>query len=176
MSRSDSTTELKAISTRNATLERRLANAQNQLAAYDEKMESARVKMSTAETRWDARVKEYERIIKAGEEKVKSEKQGGKERAAQLEGQLRCVFISLLRSLKSAERADLPVCGRSGTWRSRSRVRSAETTACAPSSLRKPKRQPRTFSIHRHFLLFCGLPRPDCSPSRFLLAPPSLAA
>lgn len=89
LAKSDSSSELKALTTRNATLERRLANAQNQLTTYDDKMESARQKMSTAETRWDARVKEYERIIKAGEERVKSEKQGGKERAAQLEGQVK---------------------------------------------------------------------------------------
>lgn len=89
LAKSDSSSELKALTTRNATLERRLANAQNQLTTYDDKMESARQKMLTAETRWDARVKEYERIIKAGEERVKSEKQGGKERAAQLEGQVK---------------------------------------------------------------------------------------
>lgn len=89
VSRSDSSNALSSANTRNTTLERRLANAQNQLATYDEKMASARSKMSAAEARWDARVKEYESRLKAAEEKIKSEKQGGKERAAQLEGQVR---------------------------------------------------------------------------------------
>jgi predicted nucleic acid-binding Zn-ribbon protein len=89
MTRSDSQTEFRASSTRVATLERRLANAQNQLATYDEKMASARAKMAAAETRWDARVKEYESRLKQAEERVKSEKQGGKERAAQLEMQVK---------------------------------------------------------------------------------------
>jgi len=89
MSRSDSNNDIRSANSRNTTLEKRLANAQNQLSAYDEKMASARTKMSAAEARWDARVKEYESRLKAAEEKIKSEKQGGKERAAQLESQVR---------------------------------------------------------------------------------------
>lgn len=45
--------------------------------------------MSVAESKWDVRVREYESRLKLAEEKVKSEKQGGKERAAQLESQVR---------------------------------------------------------------------------------------
>lgn len=89
LSRSDSTNDLRSANTRNATLERRLANAQNQLASYDDKMASARTKMSAAEARWDARVKEYEARLAKAEERIKAEKQGGKERAAQLESQVK---------------------------------------------------------------------------------------
>lgn len=89
ISASSSNNDLRSATTRNATLERRLANAQNQLATYDDKMASARTKMSAAEARWDARVKEYESRLRQAEEKIKAEKQGGKERAAQLEAQVK---------------------------------------------------------------------------------------
>lgn len=45
-----------------------------------------------ADSKWDARVKEYEARLKAAEEKVKRERQGGKERVGELEVQLRLVF------------------------------------------------------------------------------------
>ena len=42
-----------------------------------------------AENKWEARVKEYENRLRIAGEKIKTEKQGGKERAIQLEGQIR---------------------------------------------------------------------------------------
>ena len=44
-----------------------------------------------AEGKWEARVREYENRLKIAGEKIKTEKQGGKERAAQLESQVRYV-------------------------------------------------------------------------------------
>lgn len=93
MTRSESTADAKASATRIATLERRLNNALNQITTYDEKLGSARSKMTAAESRWDVRVREYESRLKAAEEKVKAEKQGGKERAAQLDMQVECVQL-----------------------------------------------------------------------------------
>ena len=42
-------------------------------------------KITVADNKWDARVKEYELRQKALQEQVKRERQGGKERAADLE-------------------------------------------------------------------------------------------
>lgn len=42
-----------------------------------------------AEDKWEARVKEYENRLRIAGEKIKTEKQGGKERAVQLEQQVR---------------------------------------------------------------------------------------
>ena len=46
-------------------------------------------KTTAADNKWEARVKEYETRLKTAEEKIKREKQGGKERAAELERQMR---------------------------------------------------------------------------------------
>jgi chromosome segregation ATPase len=43
---------------------------------------------SSADTKWEARVREYEARLKAAEERVKRERQGGKERIGELEGNL----------------------------------------------------------------------------------------
>jgi hypothetical protein len=50
-------------------------------------------KSGLAENKWEARVKEYENRLRVAGEKIKTEKQGGKERALQLEAQVRCVYI-----------------------------------------------------------------------------------
>ncbi|TDL18934.1 hypothetical protein BD410DRAFT_792731 [Rickenella mellea] len=77
--------EVKALQARAANAERRLTNAQNQLLATEEKMASMNQKTTAADNKWEARVKEYETRLKAAEERVKRERQGAKERVAELE-------------------------------------------------------------------------------------------
>jgi hypothetical protein len=49
-----------------------------------------------AVNKWEARVREYEKRLREAGEMIKVEKQGGKERVAELEQQLRCASFSLL--------------------------------------------------------------------------------
>lgn len=88
--------EVRALSARAANAERRLINAQNQLVAAEEKMASMNQKNTNADSKWEARVKEYETRLKAAEERVKRERQGSKERVAELENNLKCVSIQCL--------------------------------------------------------------------------------
>lgn len=90
--------EIRALSTRAATAERRLNNAQNQLLQTEEKMSSLNQKTAAADSKWEARVKEYESRLKSAEERVKRERQGGKERVNELEGQVKLVFFSYIES------------------------------------------------------------------------------
>lgn len=46
-------------------------------------------KNTMADNKWDARVKEYEARLKAAEERVKRERQGSKERVAELENNIK---------------------------------------------------------------------------------------
>jgi predicted nucleic acid-binding Zn-ribbon protein len=84
--------EVRSLSTRAANAERRLNNAQNQLLATEEKVAAMNQKSAAADTKWEARVKEYEARLKAAEERVKRERQGSKERVAELENNLKFVF------------------------------------------------------------------------------------
>jgi len=62
------------------------------------KLAEIQSKAGKAEDKWEARVREYENRLRVAGEKIKTEKQGGKERALQLEGQVRwvfCFFFSL---------------------------------------------------------------------------------
>jgi predicted nucleic acid-binding Zn-ribbon protein len=88
--------EVRALSARATNAERRLINAQNQLVAAEEKMASMNQKNANADNKWEARVKEYESRLKAAEERVKRERQGSKERVAELENNLKSVHSSLL--------------------------------------------------------------------------------
>lgn len=81
--------ELRALSARAVNAERRLNNAQNQLAATEEKIATMNQRTAVADSKWEVRVKEYEARLKAAEEKVKRERQGGKERAAELENSVK---------------------------------------------------------------------------------------
>ena len=85
--------ELRSMTSRAMTAERRLNVAQNQLVIAEEKLAQAGQSTVTATTKWEARVKEYESRIKATEEKYKRERQGGKERATELENNLKWVFL-----------------------------------------------------------------------------------
>lgn len=81
--------EIRSLSARAATAERRLNNAQNQLLATEEKVASMSQKTAAADSKWEARVKEYEARLKSAEERVKRERQGSKERVNELENQLK---------------------------------------------------------------------------------------
>jgi chromosome segregation ATPase len=88
--------EFRSLTSRAANAERRLANAQNQLVSCEEKIAAMNQKTAAADSKWEARVKEYEARLKAAEERVKRERQGSKERIAELENNHRCVDISQL--------------------------------------------------------------------------------
>lgn len=87
--------EVRALSARATNAERRLINAQNQLVSAEEKMASMNQKNTSADNKWEARVKEYESRLKAAEERVKRERQGSKERVAELENNLK--YVPLLQ-------------------------------------------------------------------------------
>ena len=87
------TMELRSLVARAANAERRLNNAQNQLVTTEEKIAAMNQKNAAADSKWEARVKEYEARLKAAEERVKRERQGSKERVAELENNLKCVFF-----------------------------------------------------------------------------------
>ncbi|EKM80156.1 hypothetical protein AGABI1DRAFT_120188 [Agaricus bisporus var. burnettii JB137-S8] len=81
--------EVRSLQARATNAERRLNNAQNQLLATEEKIASINQKNAMADNKWDARVKEYEARLKAAEERVKRERQGSKERVAELENNIK---------------------------------------------------------------------------------------
>lgn len=60
-------------------------------------------KAAKAERKWEARVQEYESRLRIAGEKIKTEKQGGKERALQLEAQVR----DLERQVQDARRRNV---------------------------------------------------------------------
>ncbi|KAF9074522.1 hypothetical protein BDP27DRAFT_1317248 [Rhodocollybia butyracea] len=99
--------EIRSLSTRAVTAERRLNNAQNQLLATEEKMASLNQKTAAADSKWEVRVKEYETRLKSAEERVKRERQGGKERVNELETQLK----SLQRQLELAQKRSQQLTG-----------------------------------------------------------------
>ncbi|KIM79970.1 hypothetical protein PILCRDRAFT_9858 [Piloderma croceum F 1598] len=92
--------EVRALSAHATNAERRLINAQNQLVAAEEKMTAMNQKNTSADSKWEARVKEYESRLKAAEERVKRERQGSKERVAELENNLK----SLQRQFELAQK------------------------------------------------------------------------
>ncbi|KAN0073860.1 hypothetical protein V8E55_012114 [Tylopilus felleus] len=85
--------EIRTLLSRAVNAEKRLVVANNQLLQHEEKISNLNQKTSTADTKWEARVKEYEARLKAAEEKYKRERQGSKERALELENQVK--FVSL---------------------------------------------------------------------------------
>lgn len=80
---------MRSLTERASAAEKRHTLAVNQLAAYEAKMAELQSRNGQAEHKWEARVKEYENRLRIASEKIKTEKQGGKERAAQLEAQVR---------------------------------------------------------------------------------------
>jgi ATPase subunit of ABC transporter with duplicated ATPase domains len=86
--------EVRALSAHATNAERRSINTQNQLVAAEEKMASMNQKNASADNNSEARVKEYESRLKAAEERVNRERQGSKERVAELENNLKFVPFS----------------------------------------------------------------------------------
>ena len=84
--------EIKSLQARAVNAERRLTNAQNQLLALEEKIAAMNQKTTTADGKWEARVKEYESRLRSAEERVKRERQGAKERVAELETNVKSVL------------------------------------------------------------------------------------
>ncbi|SPO25343.1 related to Myosin heavy chain [Ustilago trichophora] len=77
--------KLTSLTTRANTAERRLATALSQASQAEERLAEAKVKYGEGEGKWAARIKELELRCKAAEERVKRERQGAKERVAELE-------------------------------------------------------------------------------------------
>ncbi|CDS01199.1 related to Myosin heavy chain [Sporisorium scitamineum] len=77
--------KLTALTTRANTAERRLATALTQASQAEDRLAEAKVKYGEGEGKWAARIKELELRCKAAEERVKRERQGAKERVAELE-------------------------------------------------------------------------------------------
>ncbi|TKY85692.1 hypothetical protein EX895_005232 [Sporisorium graminicola] len=77
--------KLTALTTRANTAERRLATALTQASQAEDRLAEAKTKYGEGEGKWAARIKELELRCKAAEERVKRERQGAKERVAELE-------------------------------------------------------------------------------------------
>ncbi|SNX84315.1 related to Myosin heavy chain [Melanopsichium pennsylvanicum] len=77
--------KLTALTARANTAERRLATALTQAIQAEDRLSEAKVKYGEGEGKWAARIKELELRCKAAEERVKRERQGAKERVAELE-------------------------------------------------------------------------------------------
>lgn len=69
--------------------EHRARDALASVQALEKRLAEESARAAGAEGKWEARVKEYESRLRIAGEKVKAEKQGGKERARQLEDQVR---------------------------------------------------------------------------------------
>ena len=87
------TAQIKTLTDQALSAEKRANHASNQLAMLEAKLAEIQSKAGKAEDKWEARVREYENRLRVAGEKIKTEKQGGKERALQLEGQVRWVFL-----------------------------------------------------------------------------------
>jgi len=83
------TAQIKTLTDRALSAEKRANHSSNQLAMLEAKLAEIQSKAGKAEDKWEARVREYENRLRVAGEKIKTEKQGGKERALQLEGQVR---------------------------------------------------------------------------------------
>ncbi|GLB41147.1 putative centrosomin N-terminal motif 1 [Lyophyllum shimeji] len=117
--------EVRSLATRAANAERRLNNAQNQLLATEEKVAQMNQKSAAADAKWEARVKEYEARLKAAEERVKRERQGSKERVAELENNVK----SIQRQLDLAQKRNQQLA----------EVVEANKVASSPSGSLTPK-------------------------------------
>lgn len=162
--------KLSVLTTRASTAERRLAATQAQLASAEEKLGDARKKVGIAEGKWEARLRELEARLRAAEEKVKRERQGAKERVAELGDTIKCVLDCSTSSIALTDTSLHPT----GPSKDTSRALVVATTNSARSSPRRrgiappPARALRsqdsgtrwTFSASP-FLLF-DFPRASC--------------
>lgn len=101
----DSST-VKHLTERAQQAERKATQAAQSLEHLERKLDELQKRSGSADTKWEARVKEYENRLRIAGEKVKAEKQGGKERAHQLEGQVRELERQLELIRKHNKRAE----------------------------------------------------------------------
>ncbi|SCV70616.1 BQ2448_3378 [Microbotryum intermedium] len=97
------TSELSTLTKRAATAERRLAATQAQLRNAEDKLGDAREKVAVAEGKWEARLREMEARLRAAEEKVKRERQGAKERVAELTRTIKDLQTQVARAGQRAQ-------------------------------------------------------------------------
>ncbi|WVQ80511.1 hypothetical protein IAT38_002616 [Cryptococcus sp. DSM 104549] len=105
-STTESSAQIRSLSERALAAEKRATNAMNQLAAQEARMAEYQGRAGQAENKWEARVKEYENRLRIAGEKIKTEKQGGKERAMQLEAQVRDLEKQVVEARKRNTRAE----------------------------------------------------------------------
>ncbi|KAK6908272.1 hypothetical protein I203_102273 [Kwoniella mangroviensis CBS 8507] len=101
-----SSSEIKSLQSRAESAEKRAMNSANQLAIIEARLAEAQQKAGQAENKWEARVKEYENRLRVAGEKIKTEKQGGKERAMQLEAQVRDLERQVSETRKRNQRVE----------------------------------------------------------------------
>ncbi|SCZ97806.1 BZ3501_MvSof-1269-A2-R1_Chr7-2g09322 [Microbotryum saponariae] len=98
--------ELSTLTRRATTAERRLAATQTQLRNAEDKLGDAREKVAVAEGKWEARLREMEARLRAAEEKVKRERQGAKERVAELTRTIQELQTQVARAGQRAQLLD----------------------------------------------------------------------
>ncbi|KIR75733.1 hypothetical protein I310_00430 [Cryptococcus deuterogattii CA1014] len=101
-----SSSQIRSLTERAIAAEKRAQTASNQLASLEERLAEYQTKYGQAESKWEARVKEYENRLRIAGEKIKTEKQGGKERALQLEAQVRELEKQVQEARKRNQRAE----------------------------------------------------------------------
>ncbi|TIB90893.1 hypothetical protein E3Q06_00136 [Wallemia mellicola] len=82
---SNDSTEIKSLTARATTAERKLNITQNQLTQVENKLVEARNKIIDSDNKWSTRAKEFETKMKAAEDKVRRERLGAKDRVTDLE-------------------------------------------------------------------------------------------
>ena len=98
--------DARSLNERASTAERRANNASNQMAQLEARITELQSRSIQAEDKWAARVKEYENRLRIAGEKIKTEKQGGRERARQLEDQVRELERQVEAARRRGTRAD----------------------------------------------------------------------
>nr|KIR89442.1 hypothetical protein I308_00449 [Cryptococcus tetragattii IND107] len=101
-----SSSQIRSLTERAIAAEKRAQTASNQLASLEERLAEYQARYGQAESKWEARVKEYENRLRIAGEKIKTEKQGGKERALQLEAQVRELEKQVQEARKRNQRAE----------------------------------------------------------------------
>ncbi|WVF69243.1 hypothetical protein IAT40_004019 [Kwoniella sp. CBS 6097] len=107
----ESSSTIRSLTERAQAAEKRASTASNQLAALEARLAELQSNPGQAENKWEARVKEYENRLRIAGEKIKTEKQGGKERAIQLEAQVRDLERQVQEARKRNQRAEGVVAG-----------------------------------------------------------------
>jgi chromosome segregation ATPase len=85
----ESFSELRSLQVKASSGDKRVNALSNQLNELHSTIAAQEAKHADATTKWEDRVREYEKRLKAAAEKVKAEKQGGKERVNHLEKTVR---------------------------------------------------------------------------------------